>query len=107
MDKIDELIKTLNDFKEELNKNVNMSYGQESNASSMAEPNMAKEELEKDAANPALAPKEVKVKQLKAQIDAGTYKPDPKKIADKMLKEDTSPNMLACSENGQWYLKDK
>lgn len=58
------------------------------------------EELEKDAANPALAPKEVKIKQLQAQIDAGTYKPDPKKIADKMVKEE-----LTCSENGQWNLK--
>lgn len=95
MDKIDSLIKTLTEFKEELNKNMNMSYG-------ATTPNMTKEEMEKDAANPALAPKEVKVKKLQAQIDAGTYKPDAKKIADKMLKEE-----LTCSENGQWNIKVK
>lgn len=61
------------------------------------------EELEKDAANPALAPKEVKIKQLQAQIDAGTYKPDPKKIADKMLQKEE----LVCSENGQWDIVEK
>lgn len=59
-----------------------------------------KEELKKDAANPALAPKQVKVKQLQAQIDSGTYKPDSKKIANAMLKEE-----LTCSENGQWNIK--
>ncbi len=51
--------------------------------------------LNKDAANPKLAPKDVKVKQLQQQIDAGTYKPDPKKIADAMLKDechDDDPN---------------
>lgn len=121
--KIDALAKILTEFKEELNKNVNMSYD--------AQPNMIKDEphkddpnhekkekkiaskikaeakdlidmhkeelmcsangqwyLKKDAANPALAPKDKKVKALQAQIDAGTYKPDPKKIADKMIKED-------------------
>jgi hypothetical protein len=73
MDKIDSLIKTLTEFKEE---------------------------LEKASKDPKLAPKEVKIKQLQSQIDAGTYKPDPKKIADKMLKEE-----LTCSENGQWDIK--
>lgn len=95
MDKIDSLIKILTEFKEELNKNMNASYG-------ATTPNMTKEEMEKDAKNPALAPKEVKIKALQAQIDAGTYKPDPKKIADKMLKEE-----LTCSENGQWNIKMK
>lgn len=60
------------------------------------------EEMDKASKDPALAPKEVKIKQLQAQIDAGTYKPDPKKIADKMLKEE-----LTCSENGQWNIVEK
>lgn len=59
----------------------------------------AKEALAKDAANPKLAPKEVKIKQLQSQIDSGTYKPDSKKIAGAMLKEE-----LMCSANGQWSL---
>lgn len=42
--------------------------------------------LEKDAKNPALAPKERKVKELQGKIDAGMYKPDASKIADAMLK---------------------
>lgn len=46
------------------------------------------EEMEKDSVNPALAPKERKIKDLQAQIDAGTYKPDSKKIAGAMLKFD-------------------
>lgn len=94
MDFIDALIKKLEEAKEELQKNMNCAPG--------SGPNMAKEELEKDAVNPALAPKEVKIKKLQAQIDAGTYKPDPKKIADKMLKEE-----LKCSANGQWEIVKK
>ena len=62
----------------------------------------AKEELNKASKDPALAPKEVKIKKLQAQIDAGTYTPDPKKIADKMLKEE-----LMCSANGQWKIMEK
>lgn len=54
--------------------------------------------LEKDAADPKFAPKEVKVKQLKAQVDAGTYKPDSKKIADKMVER------VKLSKGGQWSL---
>lgn len=92
MDIIEQLIKSLEEAKAELSKNMNCAPG--------ADANMAKEELEKDAANPALAPKQVKVKQLQAQIDAGTYKPDSKKIAGAMLKEE-----LVCSENGQWDIK--
>lgn len=76
MDFIDALIKKLEEAKEELSKNVNCAPGAQQNT------------LAKDAANPALAPKEVKVKKLQAQIDAGTYKPDPKAIADKMIKEE-------------------
>lgn len=94
MDIIEKLIKSLEEAKAELSKNINCAPG--------AAPNMTKEELEKDAVNPALAPKQVKIKQLQAQIDAGTYKPDSKKIADKMVKEE-----LTCSENGQWNLKIK
>jgi hypothetical protein len=136
MDTIDKLIKSLEEAKAELTKNLNAAPGAEP-APNMKKEEVAKddivkpdkgygkitiknpapkpptdptkpygkvimkeEEMEKDAANPALAPKEVKVKKLQAQIDAGTYKPDPKKIADKMLKEE-----LTCSENGQWNLK--
>lgn len=95
MDIIEKLIKSLEEAKAELSKNMNCDPG--------VSQNMSKEELEKDAANPALAPKQVKVKQLQAQIDAGTYKPDSKKIADKMVKMEE----LTCSENGQWNLKIK
>lgn len=92
-----------------------------------------KELLSKDAADPKLAPKEVKVKQLKAQVEAGTYKPDPKKIAEKMLSkeemdkrcwegykptpgkkayedgscEPVSKEELVCSKNGQWDIIEK
>jgi anti-sigma28 factor (negative regulator of flagellin synthesis) len=45
----------------------------------------SEEELEKDAANPKLAPKEVKIKELQGKIDSGTYKIPAAKIADKML----------------------
>lgn len=54
--------------------------------------------LEKDAANPALAPKEVKVKELQRQIDAGKYKVDSKKVADKMVSK------LKLNKGGQWTL---
>lgn len=122
MDKIDSLIKTLTEFKEELNKNTNCAPGSTPNMTKEEAPQEVpekvnlnnpyneqeddkkkkKEELEKASKDPALAPKEVKIKQLQSQIDAGTYKPDPKKIADKMLKEE-----LSCSENGQWNIKVK
>jgi len=42
--------------------------------------------LQKDSADPKLAPKDRKVKELQSQIDAGTYKPDASKIAGAMLK---------------------
>ncbi len=105
MDKIDSLIKTLTEFKEELNKNMNCAPGSTS-------PNMTKEEMDKAASKipgsspvvgvPAEQVKAAKIKNLQSKIDAGTYKPDPKKIADKMLKEE-----LTCSENGQWNIKVK
>lgn len=103
MDKIEALIKQLTDLKEELNKNMNCAPGMT--------PNMTKEEMDKAASKapdaspvagiPAGQVKEAKIKNLQRQIDAGTYKPDPKKIADKMLKEE-----LVCSENGQWDIKE-
>lgn len=43
-------------------------------------------ELKKDSVNPKLAPKDRKVKELQTKIDAGTYKPDAGKIAEKMLQ---------------------
>jgi hypothetical protein len=69
MDKIDSLIKTLTEFKEE---------------------------LEKASKDPALAPKEVKIKELQGKIDAGTYKPDASKIADKMLKKGPNEASVAA-----------
>jgi hypothetical protein len=57
-----------------------------------------------------LAPKEVKIKQLQSQIDAGTYKPDASKIAGAMLQHPDKPlkkEELVCSENGQWDLIEK
>ena len=138
MEIIDKLIKSLEEAKAELSKNMNCAPG--------ANPNMTKEEaekvnlnnpyneqpkgskkkkqdekldlagpgdqfgdakkseeLEKDAVNPALAPKEVKIKKLQAQIDAGTYKPNASKIAEKMIQKEE----LVCSENGQWKLMGK
>lgn len=93
MNSIDTLIKKLEEAKEELSKGVNCAPGVQQNT------------LAKDAANPALAPKEVKVKKLQAQIDNKTYKPDPKAIADKMLKEEDEVEELHCSANGQWSLE--
>ena len=127
MDQIEQLIKALEEAKESLSKGMDCApgsmnvdkadtvrpdagYGKVTVKDTTPKPaNPAKpfgsiirkeEEMEKDSADPKLAPKEVKVKQLQAQIDAGTYKPDAGKIADKMLKEE-----LTCSENGQWNLK--
>lgn len=56
------------------------------------------EVIEKDAKNPELAPKEVKIKQLQSQIDAGKYKVDSKKVADKMVSK------LKLNKGGQWTL---
>lgn len=110
MSNIDTLIKKLQEAKEELSKGVNCAPGGSLNT------------LAKDSVNPDLAPKEVKVKQLQAQIDAGTYKPDPKAIADKMIgkADEEHPSTLSygdvkklikeeltCSENGQWNLMEK
>ena len=102
MDIIEKLIKSLEEAKAELSKNMNCAPG--------ANPNMAKEEIDKSASKvPTASPvvgmsteqvKQAKIKNLQRQIDSGTYKPDPKKIADKMIKEE-----LTCSENGQWNLK--
>lgn len=133
MDIIEKLIKHLEEAKAELSKNVNASYSSDMNISKdeedskvnlnnpyndqssnkeskkkdskldLADPNQPYGSLKKDAANPALAPKEVKIKKLQAQIDSGTYKPDASKIADKMLQKEE----LSCSENGQWNLKIK
>lgn len=84
MDFIDALIKKLEEAKEELSKNMNCAPGAM---------------LEKDAANSALAPKEVKVKKLQAQIDSGTYKPDPKKIAEKMIQKEEDPELEKNNRN--------
>lgn len=151
MDKVDSLIKMLAELKEELNKNMNSSYGStpqnmakdapDANATTdivrpdagygkvtvkdttpkPADPKRPygkvimkdeqqqqdqpkvnlnnpyndqdddeKKKLKKASKDPALAPKEVKIKELQGKIDAGTYKPDASKIADKILKK--TPN---------------
>lgn len=84
MDAIDKLIKSLQEVKSELEKSA-----QKLSTSSPV------------VGVPAAQVKEAKIKNLQRQIDAGTYKPDPKKIADKMVKEE-----LVCSENGQWDIKE-
>lgn len=81
--KIDELAQVLKDFKEELGKNVNMSYD--------AQPNMAKDEPHKD--DPHHEAKEKKI--------ASKIKSEAQDLAD-MHKEE-----LMCSANGQWSLKKK
>jgi anti-sigma28 factor (negative regulator of flagellin synthesis) len=52
---------------------------------------IGKESLKKDAANPKLAPKDAKVKELQQKIDSGKYKPDSHKIADKILNHPEQP----------------
>lgn len=103
MDTIEQLIKSLKEAKAELEKNQNCAPGMT--------PNMTKEEMDKSAISvpssspvvgiPAAKVKEAKIKNLQSKIDSGTYKPDSKKIAEKMLKEE----MLSCGENGQWDIK--
>lgn len=83
MDTIEKLIKSLEEAKAELEKSA-----QKLQTSSSV------------VGVPAAQVKDAKVKSLQRQIDAGTYRPDPKKIADKMIKEE-----LVCSENGQWDIK--
>jgi len=82
------------------------------------------QELNKASKDPKLAPKETKIKNLQAQIDAGAYKPNAPKIADKMLNpshnvdSELHPSVikpenlkrlikeeLTCSANGQWSLQ--
>ncbi len=46
---------------------------------------LASQSLKKDSVSSSLAPKDRKVKELQSKIDAGTYKPDANKIADKMI----------------------
>jgi len=44
--------------------------------------------IKKASLDPQYAPKDVKVKELQAKIDAKTYKPDSKKIAGAMIKDE-------------------
>lgn len=131
MDIIDKLIKSLEEVKTELAKadapkeeqdqkddkaNLNNPY----NDQDEDKKKLKKEELmcaangqwnllEKDAANPKLAPKEVKVKKLQAQIDAGTYKPDAAKIANAMKQHPDKPLNKAdeCHEDPKHEEKEK
>lgn len=52
---------------------------------------LGKESLEKDSKDPNWMPKDKKIAHLQRQIDAGTYKPDSKKIAGKMLEHKDKP----------------
>lgn len=60
------------------------------------------EELRKDAANPKLAPKDAKVKQLQSQVDAGTYKPDATKIGTAMLGHPEKPLKGTKVQKSEW-----
>lgn len=84
MEIIDKLIKSLESFKAELEK-------------ATVAPNS-----QTVVGVPEAKTKELKIKNIQKQVDSGTYKPDPKKIADKMIKEE-----LTCSENGQWNIIEK
>jgi len=78
-----------------------------------------KEDLVKDAADPRLATRESKIKQLRQQIDAGTYRPDPKKIADRVVESGDiklpkpsrgtgggrSAEALSFNKSGQWTIE--
>lgn len=100
-DRLDALIKELNQLKEELTKAVNESYSSDPNQSALMS-------MQKDAVNPALAPKEVKIKELQTKIDAGKYKPDAGKIADKIIersKVKKGEECLKFNKNGQWSLE--
>ena len=55
--------------------------------------------LDKASVDPKLAPKDVKVKELQGKIDAGKYKPDAGKIADKMISHPEKP--LKKSEDSE------
>jgi hypothetical protein len=52
---------------------------------------LGKQSLKKDSVNPALAPKDRKVKELQSKIDAGQYKPDAAKIAIAMKNHPEKP----------------
>lgn len=58
--------------------------------------------MNKDAANPKLAPKDVKVKKLQSQVDAGTYKPDASKIAGAMLQHPEKPLKGTKVQKSEW-----
>lgn len=47
--------------------------------------------IAKGGANSANVPKDIKIKDLQQKIDSGTYKPDAKKIADKMRNHPSKP----------------
>jgi hypothetical protein len=63
-----------------------------------------RETLSKDAADPKLAPKDRKVKELRDKIDAGTYKPDAGKIADKMIDRGVVKEEASFNKAGQWSM---
>jgi anti-sigma28 factor (negative regulator of flagellin synthesis) len=63
--------------------------------------NVKKDEgMEKDSADPKLAPKDKKIKALQQQVDAGTYKPDSKKTAGAMLKEEKMGHIQGNESKG-------
>lgn len=93
MDKLEALIKKLEEIKEELNK----AAGSISMVGALDKKEIlelyknGQWEIKKVSFNPKLAPKEVKVKELQQKIQAGTYKPDAGKIADAMLSHPEKP----------------
>ena len=60
------------------------------------------EDLRKDAANPKLAPKDHKIKQLQTQIDSGAYKPDASKIGTAMLGHPEKPLKGTKVQKSEW-----
>lgn len=93
MDNIEKLIKSLQNLKAELEKAAKVLP----TSSSIV-------------GIPAEKVKEAKIKNLQRQIDAGTYKPDPKKIADKIIKKESVEKQdhkecIKCDKNGQWSIE--
>lgn len=110
---------TANVSKDEQKANLNNPYAEEvafkvkeskrKDGLDLADPKhpFGEEHVEKASVDPKLAPKERKVKELQAQIDAGTYKPDPKKIAEKMVDVaiKKGEECLKFDKNGQWSIE--
>lgn len=115
---INQSLSTANMSKEEQKANLNNPYFEEAHPKTkeskrkdgldLADPEHPfGESVQKASVDPKLAPKERKMKELQSKIDAGQYKPDPKKIADKMvdIAVKKGEECLKIDEKGQWQLK--